>query len=1038
MYFYEFISQIDKYFEEKEYEKTIELLLNVSFMKDVNLCLLYSKTALCYELLNDEKNAEKYYNIAKDFIDEKEHYYDISVLNNFVEYFYKKENYEDALKGLEVLFNRKSITLKTLILELKIYEKTNLKLFKEKLNYLFQINPFAEELIDLYTANNLNNNDDSFLINKFEELKSKKEIRSIFYFIENFSLLSEKEFDFYSNVLNKVGISVDSFIIHFFDKYGSKTNRDIIIYVNILSKFEKEKLNEIAKTVFKNDSDRVLFAKILLQIDKEYYSEFIKDFILKSTLPFNDFINLLNDIEFYKKFTIDCFKSEKLSEQNLNSIITFLENDKKDENFYLLINELERKYYYSSYSHISENLLKDLPNFEFTDFYKKVFEICFIANKEGTLKTLLGKNYEFESKNKLFEFLNINKSDIIAFFIENHYKSESKKHENEHIKAGLNYFLKNNFTEVIKQINKLEKSKIAYFIDLLWSFNKEKTFKIIFDFIQFNTKPILRRVYNIFSKYEEGFESYKSLLNEQKKDIYELGIRILSKFRNDETDKVFNKLLLDENRYEFIKLTEDYFETKKLLKENVITLKEVELLEALHSESGREKSIHIKDINVKTLPNLRFKHTNKVVDFNIILYLFKLASKTNKVVPIGKLVDYCSLIEKESGYVFAKEVYSRWNTENKTIWFLKFVSLLANDELGNIIKKDIIDFTKSSRWLVASNITPILGYIKTDKSIDNLKTIISSVTSEKVIQAANRAIKNIKAYFAPAKIDWYDLIIPDYGFDNNGILNFNYKNRPFKITIDSQFKIKIEDDKYIYNKLPKPSSNDKERLIASKINKMIKEIPIETESQISKFEYHLYKGKLFNLTTIKILLKNHLMNQIMSKLIWGYYEKGKLIKSFAIDKSNLFIDYNNTIVNFEDNYYIGIVHPVELTDEELTKWNDFLINKNINQPFKQLNRLTFEFSENEKNIDFINSKKFTLLKFKEILLNNNYEINLYNNEFIFEKYVESYKTLIELHYKINAKKNTIEITKIVFYKNGTKTTDINKILYSETIFEIIK
>lgn len=972
MYFYEFISQIEKHFDEKEYEKTIEILQNASFFKYAEMCNIYIKTALCYELLNDEKNAEKYYNFAKDLINEKEYYFDYLVLNNYAEYFCKKGNYENALTGLNVILKSNFYNLKSLIIELKIYEKTNAELFKEKLNYLFQINPFAEELIELYKSNNLNNYDDSFLINKFEELKRiNKDEKPVFNFIENISLFGKKEFDFYSNALNKVGITVDSFIMYLFDKYKSISNEKLSIYKNILSNFEKEKLNELSKIIFQKKHNENSLVKILLQIDKEYYSEFIKNFIIESKYDYNNYINILKE-------------------------------------------------------------------FEFTDFYKKVFETCFNANKEKTLKTLLGKNYEFKSKDKLFEFLNLTKNDIIAFFIESYYKITSERKENIDIENGLIYFLKNNFTEVIKQIKKLEKTKIAYFIELLWKFDKEKTFKIIFDFIQLNTKPILRRVYNIFSKYEQGFESYKSLINEEKKDIYEFGIRILSKFRNNETDKLFNKLLLDENRYEFIKLIQDYFETKKLLEENLITLKEVELLESLHSEAGKEKSIHIKDINVKTLPDLHFKHTNKVIDLNIILYLFKLASKTSKVVPLGKLVDYCSLIKKEDTHIFAKEVYSRWNTENKSIWFLKFVSLFANDELGNIIKNDIIAFANSLRWLVASNITPILGYIKTNKSIDNLKTIISSVTSEKVINAANRAIKNIKAYFAPAKIDYYDLTIPIYGFDKNGILNFEYKNRMFKLIIDSEFKIKTEDDKYIYNKLPKPSSSDEEHLISSKINKIIKEIPIEITSQINKFKYHLFCRKAFDLSKIQFLLNNYIMKQLMSKLIWGYYENDKLIKSFAINEFNLFIDYNNIIVNFEENYKIKLIHPVELTDEELIKWNDFLINKSINQPFKQLNKLTFDISENEKNISSINKKKMSPAEFKNKFINNNYEVDFFENEFIFEKYVESYKTLINIEYKINVKKDIVEITKIIFYKNGLKTNEISKILYSEIISEIIQ
>ena len=66
-----------------------------------------------------------------------------------------------------------------------------------------------------------------------------------------------------------------------------------------------------------------------------------------------------------------------------------------------------------------------------------------------------------------------------------------------------------------------------------------------------------------------------------------------------------------------------------------------------------------------------------------------------------------------------------------------------------------------------------------------------------------------------------------------------------------------------------------------------------------------------------------------------------------------FTDSEGNEFTFSENAVIGLVHPLELSEEEKNAWTEQLSDFEITQPFPQLARQTFSPEEKEKNSLFI-------------------------------------------------------------------------------------
>ena len=128
----------------------------------------------------------------------------------------------------------------------------------------------------------------------------------------------------------------------------------------------------------------------------------------------------------------------------------------------------------------------------------------------------------------------------------------------------IKYFLNRNFDEFTKYINTKNINVISNFITIFESYGIEKTYNLLLSYVKLNSKELNKKLYNIFKYYKKGYDDYVIMTSDAKKEIKELGIKILINFPSKQTDDLLLQIQKNEKKQEIKDLLDEYFEFKNL------------------------------------------------------------------------------------------------------------------------------------------------------------------------------------------------------------------------------------------------------------------------------------------------------------------------------------------------------------------------------------------------------------------------------------------------------------------------------------------
>lgn len=152
--------------------------------------------------------------------------------------------------------------------------------------------------------------------------------------------------------------------------------------------------------------------------------------------------------------------------------------------------------------------------------------------------------------------------------------------------------------------------------------------------------------------------------------------------------------------------------------------------------------------------------------------------------------------------------------------------------------------------------------------------------------------------------------------------------------------------------LPAPGKKDEAEKAAAayeEYKQMKKQMKVTISSQKMRLELALSTEREWNVQSWKeLFVKNPVMHQFAIGLIWGVYEERKLIQSFRYMEDGSFNTEEEDEFELPENGKIGLVHPIELTEESRKAWKEQLEDYEIIQPIEQLNREIFYLTEEEK------------------------------------------------------------------------------------------
>jgi hypothetical protein len=201
------------------------------------------------------------------------------------------------------------------------------------------------------------------------------------------------------------------------------------------------------------------------------------------------------------------------------------------------------------------------------------------------------------------------------------------------------------------------------------------------------------------------------------------------------------------------------------------------------------------------------------------------------------------------------------------------------------------------------------------------------------------------------KDDLVDRLVPDLGLDADGSASFDYGQRSFAMIVDDDLAPVIVDaqGKRLAD-LPKPREDEEElgREALARWKALKKDVKRVLREQAPRLEQALAQGRRFSVEHFEASFSRHpLLQHLAQRLVWCAYDGDTRVVTFGVTPDE-YLDLDDRPLTLDPRFSIGLLHPIEASDDELRRWGDRLADHCVVQPFAQLARPLHRLTDTER------------------------------------------------------------------------------------------
>lgn len=445
------------------------------------------------------------------------------------------------------------------------------------------------------------------------------------------------------------------------------------------------------------------------------------------------------------------------------------------------------------------------------------------------------------------------------------------------------------------------------------------------------------------------------LLTAKKSGLRELAVAVIEK-NNDGTYKTELETAFEKEKSEKLKTRIAGLIGVNVITESTEQATGVDIVSSLAKGNKAKKVAWLFEQPYKTLNFI----DGGTVPEDYLKTLIILYSDMPSIAINNTAVDIASKIDPYDLNDFTVEVFRRWASKGataKTKWVMWFCGVHGGHDMIETLMKYIKDWSENSRGAIASEAVWAMAINGSPEALINVDGMARKFKHKQVRSNANDALDKVAELLGITKEELADRIVPDMGFDDKMCRVFDYGKRQFNVYLTPTLEIEIYNgDKKVKN-MPKVGVNDDKEIAEKSYNDfkvMKKQIKTVVENQKQRLEYVLMCDRKWTCENWKnLFVKNPVMHCFAIGLIWGIYDNSGLIESFRYMDDGSFTNINEDEFELPENASIGLVHPIELSDEQKASWAEQLSDYEIIQPFNQLGRLCFKPTDEELNKDEI-------------------------------------------------------------------------------------
>ncbi|MBP5457735.1 MAG: DUF4132 domain-containing protein [Paludibacteraceae bacterium] len=303
---------------------------------------------------------------------------------------------------------------------------------------------------------------------------------------------------------------------------------------------------------------------------------------------------------------------------------------------------------------------------------------------------------------------------------------------------------------------------------------------------------------------------------------------------------------------------------------------------------------------------------------------------------------------------FSADIFARWFDNGAQAKFksvLYFCAIHGGHKMVEELIHNIKEWSEAMRSAIAAETVMALALNGSNEALMNVDNMSRKFKNKRVRAAAGEAMAAAADTLGITTEELADRIVPDLGFDSNLCRVFDYGKRQFKVYLKPSLELEIfAGDKQV-KALPKPgTTDDKDTADAAydEFKEMKKQLKNVVTAQRARLEYVLMCDRKWTSENWeKLFVGNAVMHSFAVGLIWGVYENGSLKETFRYMDDGSFTNADGDEYTFPKDALIGLVHPLELTEDQIAVWKEHLSDYELTQPFDQLGRMVFRPEDKE-------------------------------------------------------------------------------------------
>lgn len=303
---------------------------------------------------------------------------------------------------------------------------------------------------------------------------------------------------------------------------------------------------------------------------------------------------------------------------------------------------------------------------------------------------------------------------------------------------------------------------------------------------------------------------------------------------------------------------------------------------------------------------------------------------------------------------FSADIFARWYDDGAQTKFksaLYFCAIHGGQKMVDTLIRNIKEWSEAMRSAIAAETVFALALNGSNEALMNVDNMSRKFKNKRVRAAAVEAMAAAADTLGITSEELADRIVPDLGFDRNLCRVFDYGKRQFNVYLKPSLEMEVfSGDKQIKT-LPKPGTTDDKETAEAAFNEfkeVKKQLKNVVAAQRSRLEYVLMCDRKWTSENWeKLFVGNAVMHCFAVGLIWGIYEKGSLKDTFRYMDDGSFTTADGDEFTLPNDAQIGLVHPLELTEEQIAVWKEQLSDYELTQPFDQLGRMVFRPEDKE-------------------------------------------------------------------------------------------